>query len=69
MLRDSKGIWLCKFTSYDTGGYTFLAEAVALRDGLLMAWWARKVCYEVDCKDLALMVSMMKIGSECIPKC
>lgn len=37
LLRDSKGTWIQGFVMHGTGGNVLLAEAKALKDGLILA--------------------------------
>lgn len=54
LLRDSEGKWVCGFTSHAMEGSSFIAQLLALRDGLRMAWdqGMRFLLYESDCMDL-----------------
>lgn len=54
VLRDEHGAWMCGFASHVCGGNAFLAETIALRDGLRLAWskGIRDLICESDCKEL-----------------
>ncbi|XP_057452893.1 uncharacterized protein LOC130744751 [Lotus japonicus] len=58
LIRDNKGKFLTGFQSLKAAGCPFLAEALALREGLLLAWNTgyRNVLCEVDCHDLVALL-------------
>ncbi|XP_057438959.1 uncharacterized protein LOC130730842 [Lotus japonicus] len=55
LIRDMNGTYLVGFMSYACGVNPFLAEALALRQGVCIAWIRgfRQVLCEVDCAELA----------------
>lgn len=57
------GCWLAGFSSFAHHGDAFAAEAMALRDGLLLAWdhGYKQVSCDVDCEDFTLLVSLTKL--------
>ncbi|XP_057443884.1 uncharacterized protein LOC130736046 [Lotus japonicus] len=65
ILRDNQGNWIAGFTSSQSEGSPFLAEALALRDGLRLAWGhgIRKLVCETDCQDLnEVLVDMSRVN-------
>lgn len=54
VLKDTKGNWVQGFMTHDTGGNSFIAKAIALRNGLAFAWnkGVRKLLCETDCQEL-----------------
>lgn len=59
LLRDNPGNWLGVFSWTGRNGNPFLAESVALREGLIFAWnqGHRKLLCEVDCKELTTILA------------
>ncbi|XP_057426533.1 F-box/FBD/LRR-repeat protein At4g26340-like [Lotus japonicus] len=54
VIRDSQGVWLCGFHSFEEGGNALLAEAKALKIGLQLTWdrGFRSVECNMDCRTL-----------------
>lgn len=58
ILRDKAGCWIAGFTSLAHGGDPFVAEALGLKEGLLMAWNSghRNISCDIDCDNLVILL-------------
>lgn len=59
LLRENFGNWLGGFSWTGLNGNPFLAEVIALREGLVFAWnqGHREVLCEVDCRELTTVLA------------